>query len=93
MAKEGIFSVPVCPTEERIGKAMSTFIEIIPFIELLLVLAIIGLSGLGYFSLQHGTNQFGQQQFKFTEKWVLTGFIALAILAISLLLMVSLAQG
>jgi len=68
---------------------MSVFIKVIPFIELLLVLAMLGLGSLGYLSLWGKADQPGQSQYSFAGKWILPGFIGLAILAILLLFIVS----
>ena len=72
---------------------MNVFIQIIPFIELLFILAMLGLVALGYLPLQSKTNQPDQHQYRFAEKWVLPGLIGLAILAIILLLMAAFIQG
>ena len=72
---------------------MNIFIRVIPFIELFLILAMLGLVVLGYLSLQSRTNQPDQNQHGFAEKWVLPGLMGLAILAIVLLLMVAFSQG
>jgi hypothetical protein len=71
---------------------MSVFVKVIPFIELLLVLAMLGLAGIGYLSLHAGTNQPGRNRYGAIEKWVLPGLIGLAVLAITLLLMVTFIQ-
>jgi hypothetical protein len=78
---------------DKVKAMMNFFIKIIPFIELLLILAMLGLVGLGYLSLQGETNQSDQNRYRSVGKWVLPGLIALAILAITLLLMVSFVQG
>ncbi len=73
---------------------MSVFIKFIPFIELLLVLSMLGLSLFGYLSLRSAANrQKDQNQYNVTGKWVLPGLIVLSILAIVFLLMASLIQG
>jgi hypothetical protein len=69
--------------------AMSVFVKVIPFIELLLVLAMLGLAGIGYLSLYTGTNQPDQNRYRIIGKWVVPGLIGLAVLAITLLLMVA----
>lgn len=68
---------------------MSMFIKIIPYIELILVLSMLGLGSLGYLSLWRKADQPGQSQLTSAAKWVLPGLIGLAILAILLLLMTS----
>ena len=72
---------------------MSIVIRVIPFIELLLVLAMLGLGSLGYLSLMDKADQQGQNQYQSAGKWVLPGLIGLAILAVILFLMVSFFQG
>jgi hypothetical protein len=68
---------------------MNIFVRIIPFIELLLVLAVLGLGSLGYLILSRKPDQSGYNQYKSIEKWVMPGLIGLAILAILLLFIVS----
>jgi hypothetical protein len=76
---------------------MNVFVQIIPCVELLLVLAMLGLGSLDYFSSRAKANQPGQTQYRFAyqfaEKWALPGLIGLAILSILLLFMVSFIQG
>jgi O-antigen/teichoic acid export membrane protein len=72
---------------------MNIFIQIIPFIELLLILAMMGLGSFGYFSLREKANQPSQNQYRSIERWVLPGLIGLAILAIILLFMASFVEG
>ena len=73
---------------------MSVFVKIIPCIELLLVLAMLALGGLGYLSLwSKAANLPGQNQYRSAGKWVLPGLIGLAILAILLLFVVSFVKG
>jgi hypothetical protein len=72
---------------------INVFIKVIPFIELLLILAMLGLVGLGYLSLQAETDQPDQNRYRSAGKWVLPGLIGLAVLAIILLLIVAFIQG
>jgi len=75
------------------GQALvSLFIKIIPYIELLLVLAMLGLGSLGYLSLWGKADQRIQNQYGFAGKWVLPGLISVAILAIILLFVISFIQ-
>lgn len=68
---------------------MSGFINIIPFIEVLLVLGMLGLGSLGYLSLRRRAGQPNQNRSQFIEKWILPGLIVLSILAILLLFVVT----
>lgn len=68
---------------------MSGFINVIPFIEGLLILAMLGLGSVGYLSLRRRAGQPSQNQSQFIEKWILPGLIALSILAILLLFVVT----
>ncbi|MBE3142989.1 MAG: hypothetical protein IMZ61_03585 [Planctomycetes bacterium] len=69
---------------------MNVFVREIPFIELLLVFAMLGLGGLGFFSLLRRRNPTDLMKYGSTGKWILAGLIGLAVLAIILLFVVSL---
>ena len=72
---------------------ISTFIKIIPYVELLLVLAMLTFGYLGYLDLPGKTNQHTQShKFAFAGKWVLPGLLALALLSIILLFVISFIQ-
>jgi hypothetical protein len=69
---------------------MNVFVREIPFIELLLVFAMLGLGGLGFFSLLRRRDPTDPMKYGSTGKWILAGLIGLAVLAIILLIVVSL---
>ena len=72
---------------------ISTFIKAIPYVELVLVLAMLLFGYLGYLDLQAKTNQHIQShKFAFAGKWVLPGLLALALLSIILLFIISFIQ-
>ena len=69
---------------------MSDFLREIPFIELLLVFAMLGLGGLGFFSLLRRRDPANPIKSVLMGKWILAGLIGLAFLAIILFFVVSL---
>jgi len=69
---------------------MNIFVREIPLIEQLLVFAMLGLGGLGFFSLRRRRDLIAQMNYGSTEKWILAGLTGLAILATILLFVVSL---
>lgn len=73
---------------------MSTFIiRAIPYVELLLVLAMLLFGYLGYLDLQGKTNQHIQShKFALAGKWALPGLLVLALLSIILLFVISFLQ-
>ena len=68
---------------------MNALVSGIPFIELLLVFAMLGLSGLGFFSLLRRREPADPKKYGLIGKWILAGFIGLALLAILLFFVVS----
>lgn len=75
---------------------MNFFVQVIPCIEFLLVLAMLAFGSLGYFSSRGKADQLGQTRYRFAYefagKWVFPGLIGLAILAILLLFLVAFIQ-
>jgi len=69
---------------------MSIVTKVIPFVELLLVIAMLGLGLLGYLSLQAKS---GKSRYRPAQKWILPSFILLALLSILLLFIISFMQG
>lgn len=67
---------------------MTTLVEWIPYIELLFVLAMLGLGYRGYLSLANGNKQDNQSASKL-NKWILSGLSGLAFLLIALLFFIS----
>lgn len=68
---------------------MNFFIREIPLIEILLVFAILGLVGLGFFSLLHRKDPIDLTNYGDTGKWILASLMGLAFLATILLFVVS----
>jgi hypothetical protein len=71
--------------------AMNIFIKIIPMIEVLLILAMLGLSGFGYRFLPAKKIQPNQNQRRL--KWILSGLLGLAGVSITLLLFFCFVDG
>jgi hypothetical protein len=69
---------------------MNAWVSGIPFIELLLVFAMLGLSGLGFFSLLRRRVPVDPKNYGLIGKWILAGLIGLALLAILLFFIISL---
>jgi hypothetical protein len=69
---------------------MNALVSRIPFIELLLVFAMLGLSGLGFFSVLRRRKTADPMKYGLIGKWTLAGLVGLAFLAIILFLVVSL---
>lgn len=69
---------------------MNTLVSGIPFIELLLVFAVLGVSSLGFFSLLRRREPADPKNYGLIGKWILVGLVGLAFLAILLFFVVSL---
>lgn len=65
------------------------FLNEIPFVELLIIFAILGLCSLGFFRLRRRdpSNPVGYGS---TGKWILAGLIGLAVMSITLLFVIAL---
>lgn len=68
---------------------MNFFVREIPLIEALLVFAMLGLVGLGFFSLLHRKDRTDSTNYGETGKWILASLMGLAFLATILLFVVS----
>jgi hypothetical protein len=71
---------------------MNDLVREIPIIELLLIFAILGLSGLGLLSQRSEGDSSEPMKFGLVGKWILAGLIGLAFLAIILFLIISLVR-
>jgi hypothetical protein len=69
---------------------MNDFVREIPFIEFMFVFAMLGLSGLGFFSLLRRRDPADPMKDGCLGKWILAGLIGLAFLSILLFFFASL---
>ena len=69
---------------------MNVFVQEIPFIESLLVLAILGLGSLGFFHLLRKNDPSNSMLLGSVGKWILVGLTGLAVLSFVLLFIMSL---
>ncbi len=72
---------------------MGVLVRNIPFVELLLILSIFGLGGVGYFSLVRKPKDQVRPAARTIGIWILAGLVCLALLAIILFLVASLGKG
>lgn len=73
-------------------KEMNDLVREIPYIELLLIFVILGLSGLGYFTQLNRGDSPDPLKYGLIGKWILAGLIGVAFLAILLFFVASLVR-